>query len=149
MKKQWVPTHTGISTLPHSHCHTHTLPHPHCRTHTLPYPHAATLSHPHAATPTRCHTHTPTLPHPHCHTHYTADHKRVIAAAAAASTPAATRAAITALAMFTMSIVISLVDYDQLGRLVSESACERKDPGSNPAADMVDAARNTAWDLGK
>ncbi|KAF2357867.1 Pentraxin-related [Trinorchestia longiramus] len=36
----------------------------------------------------------------------------------------------------------------QLGRLVSESACERKDPGSNPAADMVDAARNTAWDLG-
>ncbi|KAF2361123.1 hypothetical protein FHG87_008121 [Trinorchestia longiramus] len=23
-----------------------------------------------------------------------------------------------------------------------------KDPGSNPAADMVDAARNTAWDLG-
>ncbi|KAF2366413.1 Protein of unknown function DUF227 [Trinorchestia longiramus] len=37
----------------------------------------------------------------------------------------------------------------QLGRLVSESACERKDPGSNPAADMVDAARNTAWDLGK
>ncbi|KAF2359011.1 Glutaredoxin [Trinorchestia longiramus] len=34
-----------------------------------------------------------------------------------------------------------------LGRLVSESACERKDPGSNPAADMVDAARNTAWDL--
>ncbi|KAF2360182.1 hypothetical protein FHG87_009056 [Trinorchestia longiramus] len=37
--------------------------------------------------------------------------------------------------------------YHQLGRLVSESACERKDPGSNPAADMVDAARNTAWDL--
>ncbi|KAF2363227.1 G protein-coupled receptor rhodopsin-like [Trinorchestia longiramus] len=36
-----------------------------------------------------------------------------------------------------------------LGRLVSESACERKDPGSNPAADMVDAARNTVWDLGK
>ncbi|KAF2362240.1 Ionotropic glutamate receptor L-glutamate and glycine-binding domain [Trinorchestia longiramus] len=36
----------------------------------------------------------------------------------------------------------------QLGRLVSESACERKDPGLNPAADMVDAARNTAWDLG-
>ncbi|KAF2359862.1 Proteasome assembly chaperone 1 [Trinorchestia longiramus] len=34
-----------------------------------------------------------------------------------------------------------------LGRLVSESACKRKDPGSNPAADMVDAARNTAWDL--
>ncbi|KAF2346248.1 hypothetical protein FHG87_022996, partial [Trinorchestia longiramus] len=33
-----------------------------------------------------------------------------------------------------------------LGRLVSESACEREDPGSNPAADMVDAARNTAWD---
>ncbi|KAF2353604.1 P-loop containing nucleoside triphosphate hydrolase [Trinorchestia longiramus] len=31
----------------------------------------------------------------------------------------------------------------------SESACEREDPGSNPAADMVDAARNTAWDLGK
>ncbi|KAF2369140.1 hypothetical protein FHG87_000096 [Trinorchestia longiramus] len=27
----------------------------------------------------------------------------------------------------------------QLGRLVSESACEREDPGSNPAADMVDA----------
>ncbi|KAF2349529.1 hypothetical protein FHG87_019715 [Trinorchestia longiramus] len=39
--------------------------------------------------------------------------------------------------------------YHQLGQLVSESACERKDPGSNPAADMVDAARNTAWDLGK
>ncbi|KAF2361720.1 hypothetical protein FHG87_007518 [Trinorchestia longiramus] len=39
--------------------------------------------------------------------------------------------------------------YHQLGRLVCESACERKDPGSNPAADMVDAARNTAWDLGK
>ncbi|KAF2365367.1 hypothetical protein FHG87_003872 [Trinorchestia longiramus] len=38
--------------------------------------------------------------------------------------------------------------HHQLGRLVSESACERKDPGSNPAADMVDAARNTAWDLG-
>ncbi|KAF2367328.1 Pectin lyase fold/virulence factor [Trinorchestia longiramus] len=37
----------------------------------------------------------------------------------------------------------------QLGRLVSESAFEREDPGSNPAADMVDAARNTAWDLGK
>ncbi|KAF2367048.1 hypothetical protein FHG87_002187 [Trinorchestia longiramus] len=39
---------------------------------------------------------------------------------------------------------------DQLGRLarlVSESACEREDPGSNLAADMVDAARNTAWDL--
>ncbi|KAF2362167.1 Protein of unknown function DUF4505 [Trinorchestia longiramus] len=36
-----------------------------------------------------------------------------------------------------------------LGRLVSESACERKDPCSNPAADMVDAARKTAWDLGK
>ncbi|KAF2366061.1 hypothetical protein FHG87_003181 [Trinorchestia longiramus] len=36
----------------------------------------------------------------------------------------------------------------QLGRLVSESACEWEDPGSNPAADMVDAARNTAWDLG-
>ncbi|KAF2355308.1 Peptidase C1A papain C-terminal [Trinorchestia longiramus] len=35
----------------------------------------------------------------------------------------------------------------KLGRLVSESACEREDPGSNPAADMVDAARNTAWDL--
>ncbi|KAF2354242.1 Cadherin [Trinorchestia longiramus] len=35
-----------------------------------------------------------------------------------------------------------------LGRLVSESACEQEDPGSNPAADMVDAARNTAWDLG-
>ncbi|KAF2350689.1 Zinc finger RING-type [Trinorchestia longiramus] len=40
-------------------------------------------------------------------------------------------------------------EHHQLGRLVSESACERKDPGSNPAADMVDAARNTAWDLGK
>ncbi|KAF2351039.1 hypothetical protein FHG87_018207 [Trinorchestia longiramus] len=39
--------------------------------------------------------------------------------------------------------------YHQPGRLVSESACERKDPGSNPAADMVDAARKTAWDLGK
>ncbi|KAF2345738.1 hypothetical protein FHG87_023506 [Trinorchestia longiramus] len=46
-------------------------------------------------------------------------------------------------------LITSLVDYHQLGRLVSESACERKDPGSNPAADMVDAARNTAWDLGK
>ncbi|KAF2354820.1 hypothetical protein FHG87_014424 [Trinorchestia longiramus] len=44
----------------------------------------------------------------------------------------------------------SLVDWcHQLGRLVSESACEQEDPGSNPAADMVDAARNTAWDLGK
>ncbi|KAF2355266.1 hypothetical protein FHG87_013977 [Trinorchestia longiramus] len=39
--------------------------------------------------------------------------------------------------------------HHQLGRLVSESAFEREDPGSNPAADMVDAARNTAWDLGK
>ncbi|KAF2348660.1 hypothetical protein FHG87_020584 [Trinorchestia longiramus] len=38
-------------------------------------------------------------------------------------------------------------EHHQLDRLVSESACERKDPGSNPAADMVDAARNTAWDL--
>ncbi|KAF2357114.1 Ankyrin repeat [Trinorchestia longiramus] len=38
-------------------------------------------------------------------------------------------------------------EYHQLGRLVSESACERKDLGSNPAADMVDAARNTAWYL--
>ncbi|KAF2348161.1 Ribonuclease H domain, partial [Trinorchestia longiramus] len=38
---------------------------------------------------------------------------------------------------------------ETLGRLVSESAFEREDPGSNPAADMVDAARNTAWDLGK
>ncbi|KAF2346657.1 hypothetical protein FHG87_022588 [Trinorchestia longiramus] len=37
----------------------------------------------------------------------------------------------------------------QLGRLVSESAIDQKDPGSNPAADMDDAARNTAWDLGK
>ncbi|KAF2347544.1 hypothetical protein FHG87_021700 [Trinorchestia longiramus] len=27
--------------------------------------------------------------------------------------------------------------HHQLGRLVSESACERKDPGLNPAADMV------------
>ncbi|KAF2360795.1 hypothetical protein FHG87_008447 [Trinorchestia longiramus] len=40
-------------------------------------------------------------------------------------------------------------DAHRLGRLVSESAFEREDPGSNPAADMVDAARNTAWDLGK
>ncbi|KAF2344979.1 hypothetical protein FHG87_024265, partial [Trinorchestia longiramus] len=40
-------------------------------------------------------------------------------------------------------------DEHQLGRLVSESACERKDPVSNPAADMVDAARSMAWDLGK
>ncbi|KAF2352618.1 hypothetical protein FHG87_016626 [Trinorchestia longiramus] len=41
-------------------------------------------------------------------------------------------------------LLISLVDwYHQLGRLVSESAYEWKDPGSNPAADMVDAARNT------
>ncbi|KAF2367281.1 NAD kinase [Trinorchestia longiramus] len=39
--------------------------------------------------------------------------------------------------------------HHQLGRLVSESACEQEDPGSNPAADTVDAARNTAWDLGK
>ncbi|KAF2366909.1 hypothetical protein FHG87_002340 [Trinorchestia longiramus] len=46
-------------------------------------------------------------------------------------------------------LAVILVDYHQLGRLVSESACEREDPGSNPAADMVDAARNTAWDLGK
>ncbi|KAF2350038.1 hypothetical protein FHG87_019209 [Trinorchestia longiramus] len=36
----------------------------------------------------------------------------------------------------------------ELGRLVSESACERENPGSNPAAAMVDAARITAWDLG-
>ncbi|KAF2362327.1 Serine proteases trypsin domain [Trinorchestia longiramus] len=43
---------------------------------------------------------------------------------------------------------ISQSTKHQLGRLVSESAFERKDPGSNPAADMVDAARNTAWDLG-
>ncbi|KAF2345252.1 Ras guanine-nucleotide exchange factors catalytic domain [Trinorchestia longiramus] len=35
------------------------------------------------------------------------------------------------------------MQYHQLGRLVSESPCERKDAGSNPAADMVDAARNT------
>ncbi|KAF2359280.1 hypothetical protein FHG87_009967 [Trinorchestia longiramus] len=41
------------------------------------------------------------------------------------------------------------ISHHQLGRLLSESACEREDPGSNPAADMVDAARNTAWDLGK
>ncbi|KAF2362209.1 Dual specificity/tyrosine protein phosphatase N-terminal [Trinorchestia longiramus] len=40
------------------------------------------------------------------------------------------------------------VDHHQLGRLVIESACEREDPGSNPAAGMVDAARITAWDLG-
>ncbi|KAF2362563.1 hypothetical protein FHG87_006678 [Trinorchestia longiramus] len=39
--------------------------------------------------------------------------------------------------------------YHQLGRLVSESACEQKDPGSIPSADMVDVARYTAWDLGK
>ncbi|KAF2361202.1 EF-hand domain [Trinorchestia longiramus] len=45
------------------------------------------------------------------------------------------------------STITSLVDDHQLGRLVSESAFEREDPGSNPAADMVDAARNTAWDL--
>ncbi|KAF2363948.1 SAC domain [Trinorchestia longiramus] len=46
--------------------------------------------------------------------------------------------------------ITSLVDwYHQLSRLVSESACEQEDPGSNPAADMVDAARNTAWNLGK
>ncbi|KAF2352975.1 WD40-repeat-containing domain [Trinorchestia longiramus] len=37
----------------------------------------------------------------------------------------------------------------KLGRLVSESACGREDPGSNPAADMVDAARNTTWYLGR
>ncbi|KAF2353430.1 EF-hand domain [Trinorchestia longiramus] len=37
--------------------------------------------------------------------------------------------------------------HHQFGRLVGESACEREDPGSNPAADMVDAARITAWDL--
>ncbi|KAF2345208.1 hypothetical protein FHG87_024038 [Trinorchestia longiramus] len=45
--------------------------------------------------------------------------------------------------------VVSSTPPSQLGRLVSESACQRKDPGSKPAADMVDAARNTAWDLGK
>ncbi|KAF2355995.1 hypothetical protein FHG87_013251 [Trinorchestia longiramus] len=44
---------------------------------------------------------------------------------------------------------VSHTTYHQLGRLVSESAFEREDPGSNPAADMVDAARNTAWDLGE
>ncbi|KAF2363041.1 Thioredoxin-like fold [Trinorchestia longiramus] len=43
--------------------------------------------------------------------------------------------------------VEKIIGIIELGRLVSESACERKDPGSNPAADMVDAARNTAWDL--
>ncbi|KAF2367084.1 hypothetical protein FHG87_002163 [Trinorchestia longiramus] len=48
-----------------------------------------------------------------------------------------------------LSFCITRRTYHQLGRLVSESACEWKDPGSNPAADMVDAARNTAWDLGK
>ncbi|KAF2354526.1 Ionotropic glutamate receptor [Trinorchestia longiramus] len=44
---------------------------------------------------------------------------------------------------------VSRLSNSELGRLVSESACEREDPGSNPAADMVDAAINTAWDLGK
>ncbi|KAF2345745.1 Cyclin C-terminal domain [Trinorchestia longiramus] len=43
--------------------------------------------------------------------------------------------------------ITSLVDYHKLGRLVSESACEQEDPGLNPAADMVDVAGNTAWDL--
>ncbi|KAF2369103.1 hypothetical protein FHG87_000146 [Trinorchestia longiramus] len=43
--------------------------------------------------------------------------------------------------------IAAIVTRHQLGRLVSESACEREDPGSNPAADMVDAAKNTAWDL--
>ncbi|KAF2346219.1 Cold-shock protein DNA-binding [Trinorchestia longiramus] len=42
---------------------------------------------------------------------------------------------------------MDLRKYHQLGRLVNESAFEREDPGSNPAAVMVDAARNTAWDL--
>ncbi|KAF2365854.1 hypothetical protein FHG87_003387 [Trinorchestia longiramus] len=46
------------------------------------------------------------------------------------------------------SFTLFYLETLELGRLVSESACERKDPGSNPAADMVDAARNTAWDLG-
>ncbi|KAF2360026.1 Reverse transcriptase domain [Trinorchestia longiramus] len=41
------------------------------------------------------------------------------------------------------------VEKCSLGRLVSEYACKQEDPGSNPAADMVDAAGNTAWDLGK
>ncbi|KAF2355076.1 Cytochrome P450 [Trinorchestia longiramus] len=43
--------------------------------------------------------------------------------------------------------ILYMAIHQDLGRLVSESACERKDPGSNPAADMVDAARNTAWDF--
>ncbi|KAF2345557.1 Nucleoporin Nup133/Nup155-like N-terminal, partial [Trinorchestia longiramus] len=46
------------------------------------------------------------------------------------------------------SLVYMLTYYHQLGRLVSESACEREDLGSYPAAAMVDAARITAWDLG-
>ncbi|KAF2365805.1 TBC1 domain family member 30 C-terminal [Trinorchestia longiramus] len=41
------------------------------------------------------------------------------------------------------------MEWGLLGRLVSESACEREDPDSNPATDMVDAARNTAWNLGQ
>ncbi|KAF2360373.1 Peptidase S8A tripeptidyl peptidase II arthropoda [Trinorchestia longiramus] len=51
------------------------------------------------------------------------------------------------LALDTLLLALDTLHH-QIGRLVSESACERKDPGSNPAADMVDAARNTAWDLG-
>ncbi|KAF2344749.1 hypothetical protein FHG87_024494 [Trinorchestia longiramus] len=39
--------------------------------------------------------------------------------------------------------------HHQLGRLVSESAYERKDPGSNPAADMVDAAIKHGMGLGR
>ncbi|KAF2350737.1 Sema domain [Trinorchestia longiramus] len=46
--------------------------------------------------------------------------------------------------MFSPSMIFK---HHQLGRLVSESACEREDPGSNAAAAMVDAARITAWDL--
>ncbi|KAF2344119.1 hypothetical protein FHG87_025126 [Trinorchestia longiramus] len=45
--------------------------------------------------------------------------------------------------------ILNPYKHHQIGRLVSESACKRKDAGSNPAADMIDAARYTAWDLGK
>ncbi|KAF2365172.1 hypothetical protein FHG87_004065 [Trinorchestia longiramus] len=48
-----------------------------------------------------------------------------------------------------VTLEVSTCINHQLGRLVSESACEQEDPGSNTAPDMVDAARNTAWDLGK
>ncbi|KAF2357731.1 hypothetical protein FHG87_011513 [Trinorchestia longiramus] len=56
---------------------------------------------------------------------------------------------ITVWTLTTSTYTLTSISTQQtLGRLVSESFCEREDPGSNPAAAMVDAARITAWDLG-